>query len=271
MSEDDNWRDATDDPYGSERWSRDLKDAAAFLTRLPVSSEEASFELRNAMRAFPIVGALLGLGAGVVLWLGVSLNLTTAVACLIAILAVIAATGALHEDGLADSADGLWGGSSREAKLAIMHDSRIGTFGVLALVASLLLRSGSLTGVTAGGLAAATAALVAAGALSRHSVVAFMAGTPPARTDGIAVAAGKPTSETARTSLAIALVIGIPALWIAGGLPGVVVGLGLAVLAYWAMKWLAVHHVGGHTGDLCGALQQASEIAILLGLCATAG
>ena len=253
-----------------DAWLDDLKAAARFLTRVPVGEAGGAFDLNRALRAFPVIGALIGLAAAVVLWLAVALNLPAGLAAAVTILGLVALTGGLHEDGLADTADGFWGGATREAKLAIMHDSRIGTFGVVALAGSLLLRSEALATLTLADIGAATGALVAAAVLSRHSMVALLRGADPARHDGVAATVGRPSSDTVRTSFIATLIIAVPCLWLAGGIAGIVIGLGLAALVHWGVKSLAVRQVGGHTGDVCGALQQATETAVLLGLAAAA-
>lgn len=272
MPQDDDRDDFSSPDAVPEDWAEDLKTAAAFLTRIPLNQRESGvFALARAFRTFPIVGALAGFGAGLVLWLAVAVHLPANLACLVAIFALIAVTGALHEDGLADTADGFWGGSTRERKLEIMRDSRVGTFGLISVVASVLLRSTALESITLGGVAAVMGALIAAESLSRHNIVAFMAATEPARSEGLAFAAGRPSPETARTSLVLALVVGVPALWVAGGLLAVVIGLVITSLAYGGMKTLAIRQISGHTGDTCGAVQQVTEAAILLGLAAIHG
>jgi len=121
----------------------DIPAAIGLLSRLPVpvDTDLATRRGARAAWAYPlaglVVGALAGLVAQVALWLG----LPPSIAALLALAAMIAITGALHEDGLADSADGLWGGWDRARRLEIMKDSRIGTYGVLALGLTLLLRA----------------------------------------------------------------------------------------------------------------------------------
>ena len=111
-------------------WPADLFSAAAFLTRLPVPAAHVpTGGLAQAARAFPVVGAGVGAAAGGVLWLAAQAGLPPLVCALLALAAAALVTGALHEDGLADLADGLGGGRDREAKLRIMRDSRIGAFG----------------------------------------------------------------------------------------------------------------------------------------------
>lgn len=253
----------------TDDWFEDIKIAAGFLTRVPLPHEEhEKFSLSRAMRTFPIVGALAGLSAGIVLWLALSLHLPANLASLVAVFALIALTGGLHEDGLADTADGFWGGATRERKLAIMRDSRLGTFGFLALLASVLMRIMAIEAIVPRGILPAMGALIAAAVLSRHAMVALMATTEPARSDGLAYAAGRPSADTARLSLFAALILAAPALWVSGGILAIAVGFVLAGLAYAGVKSLALRHVAGYTGDTCGALQQVTEVAVLVGLAA---
>jgi adenosylcobinamide-GDP ribazoletransferase len=178
----------------------------------------------------------------------------------------IALTGALHEDGLADTADGFWGGASREEKLRIMRDSRIGTFGVLAVVFSVIIRIAAVGEIVEAGAIPALAGLISAEAISRHAMSALLATTHPARSDGLAVMAGKPAGDAMRTSLLITLAIGLPGLWLAGGLSGLALAGGLALLAFMGVRDLGRRFIGGHSGDVCGAMQQAVACAVLTGL-----
>jgi cobalamin synthase len=118
-------------------WRVDLAAALTFLTRLPlpeaVTEPDRPPDLARATRAMPLAGAAIGLGGGAVYWLSAGLGLTPAIAGLLAVAATILVTGALHEDGLADSADGLFAGAESARRLEIMRDSRIGAYGTLAL------------------------------------------------------------------------------------------------------------------------------------------
>ncbi|MEK9662411.1 MAG: adenosylcobinamide-GDP ribazoletransferase, partial [Alphaproteobacteria bacterium] len=147
--------------------------AAGFLTRLPLPALPADpplppDALARAMSCFPLVGAAIGTAGGLVLLLAGWLGIPVSVAVLMAHAAIVWLTGALHEDGLADVADGFGGGADRDAKLAIMRDSRIGSYGVLALVAGFALKAAALIAIAqAAGAWVAIAALVAAAAWSR--------------------------------------------------------------------------------------------------------
>jgi adenosylcobinamide-GDP ribazoletransferase len=168
-------------------------------------------------------------------------------------------TGALHEDGLADVADGFGGGRDKMAKLAIMRDSRLGSYGVLALIFSVGLRWSALVAL-ADPLAVA-GALITAGALSRAVVPPVYGWLNPARTDGLAAGLGGPPGL--RVVMAAVLGTCIAGLVLTtAALPVMAV----AILAGLAVGSLALRQIGGHTGDVLGACQQVVEIAVLLTL-----
>lgn len=237
-------------------WFEDLRLALAFLTRLPIRGDIAPRPLAAAVRCFPLVGVVVGLGGGLVYALGLKLGLPPLGAALFAIVATGLLTGALHEDGLADSADGLAGGHDREQRLAIMSDSRIGSYGVLALIVSVMARAALLAGLpTAHGIAA----LIAAHALARAGMALVMARGMPAKSGGLAAGAGKPAEGDALVALAIAAVIA----WIALGPVVAAVALVATLILAWAMARLGKRLIGGYTGDILGAIEQLSEIAVL--------
>jgi len=164
----------------------------------------------------------------------------------------------LHEDGLADTADGFGGGRDRAAKLAIMRDSRVGTYGVAALVFSIGLRVATLHAI--GDPIHAGLALVAAHAASRGFLGLAMWRLDPAREDGLGAAAGRPGTGAALTAVLLGAVIAICCL---GPVRGIV-ALALAGVAVAAMAVLARRQIGGYTGDVLGAFQQIGEIVMLL-------
>src|SRR5262245_40997256 len=238
----------------------DLKTSIVFCTRLPIAQSVliGGGDLARASWAFPIAGVLVG-GLGALIYLiAYRLGLPPSVAAGLALAATLVATGCLHEDGLADTADGFGGGKSREHKLEIMRDSRIGTFGVCALVLSLLLRWSVLASLASP--RAVALALLAAHTSARATLPAFMRLVPPARTDGLAAAAGRPPHE----SVFAAGVLGAIALWLALGPLAALIGVLLLALAVACMAWLSMRQIGGQTGDVLGALEQSNEILILL-------
>ncbi len=247
--------------YGA--WWTDLKVAAAFLTRLPIGPGNvgAMSALARASRCFPVVGLGVGMLGGMLYALAIVLELPPLLAAMIAIAATVAATGALHEDGLADTVDGFGGSGGRNRKLQIMRDSRIGTYGVIALVLALGARVVALASFEDD--ADAVAALILCQAASRALIVMAMRREPLARGDGLAAAAGRPSQAATLWALGLG---GLIALVLAGidGVAALVAGATVA----WAIAWLARRQIGGITGDVLGAVQQGSEIAMLLALVA---
>jgi adenosylcobinamide-GDP ribazoletransferase len=233
--------------------------ATVFLTRIPAALPAAPERLlAEAAWAFPLVGAGIGAVAAFVFFAAQLIGLGDWPAALLAVTAGLVLTGALHEDGLADSADGLFGGADRERRLAIMRDSRHGTFAVLALVLSVALRAAALAQL--GEVVFAGLALVAAHAGSRALLPVAMWVLPPAREDGLGAAAGRPRPAAVVVGLLIALAIGAAAL---GPLHGIV-ALGCAAAAAAMVTVVAQRRIGGYTGDILGAVQQIGEIVILL-------
>ena len=233
--------------------------ATAFFTRIPIAAPWCqTAQLADAAWAFPLVGAGVGAVAAFAFMLAQLLGLGDWPAALLAVLAGLGLTGALHEDGLADTADGLIGGDDREARLAIMRDSRHGTFGVLAVVLSVLLRAAALAGI--GEAIHAGLALIAAHAASRAALPIAMRALAPARADGLGAAAGTPSAALAVAAFAIGALISVAALGPGRG----AVALGFAGAAVFAACVLAHRRIGGYTGDVLGAFQQIGEIVVLL-------
>ncbi|MHA1598008.1 MAG: adenosylcobinamide-GDP ribazoletransferase [Alphaproteobacteria bacterium] len=247
-------------------WIRDARTAAVFLTRIPVPmSEDAEARPLAAVAwAFPIVGIAVGGIAGVTLMAASSLGLYPLICGLLALAMGIIATGALHEDALADVADGFGGGADAESKMEIMRDSRIGAYGVLALVFSVAIRAAALASMTGPGTAAL--ALIAAATVSRGLMAAALYQLPAARGDGLGAAAGKPTIESTTVALAIAAVAAFVLLGAAGWIV-----LAVAGVAAVCVGWLAMRQIGGHTGDVLGSICQVSEIAVLVAVSALLG
>jgi adenosylcobinamide-GDP ribazoletransferase len=233
--------------------------ATAVLTRLPVAvSAPEEGAVAAASWAFPAVGAGIGMIAAMVLFLASVFGLGEAPSALLALVAAGFLTGALHEDGLADTADGFGGGHGRDEKLAIMRDSRQGTYGILALILSIGLRAAALASIA--GPIDAGLALIAAHAASRAFLPPAMRWLRPARDDGLGAAAGTPSA--ARTLVAVA-VGAFVALGMLGPLRGAV-AFALSGIAVAATAALARRQIGGYTGDVLGAFQQIGEIVMLL-------
>ena len=245
--------------------------AMRFLTRLPVPFVRTIDPppLRDAMAMFPVVGAVIGAIMALAL---ITANLAALpdLFCGVFALAVGAAlTGAFHEDGLADVADGFGGGHSREQRLEIMKDSRIGTYGTLTLCLTLLARASLFTALLDLPPHAVVALMAGAAAFSRSLMVDLMWATRPARSTGLSALAGQPGRNTTLVALAIGGV-GAAAAGVlllspeAGVLALVAAGLVLALLRARAMR-----KIGGQTGDVCGAGQVLAETAMLAVYAAT--
>jgi adenosylcobinamide-GDP ribazoletransferase len=240
--------------------ARDLNVALSFCTRLPVPHAIAATgaDVARACWALPIAGALVGAIGALVYCLAATAALPAFPAAALAVAATVLATGALHEDGLADVADGFGGGATRERKLEIMGDSRLGTYGACALVLSLLLRISAIADITQPALVAA--ALLAAHIGARAVMPAVMWFVPPAKPNGLSASAGLPPVA----SVVLAAIFGAAALGIGlGPGPGAIAILVVLVGAA-AVARLSIAQIGGQTGDVLGAVEQVSEILILL-------
>jgi adenosylcobinamide-GDP ribazoletransferase len=244
---------------GLHRVATDLKISVLFSTRLPLAHSFAVTgpDIARASWALPLAGALVGLLGAIAYWLAHAAGLPPLPAGALALAATLVATGCLHEDGLADTADGFGGGASRERKLEIMRDSRIGSYGACALMLSLLRRGLALGSLAEPALAAG--ALIAANASARATMPVLMWLVPHTRADGLSADAGRPPAA----SVAAAVVFGVLALGLGLNLGAIVAAL-LLVAVVACAAWLSREQIGGQTGDVVGALEQVSEIAVLL-------
>jgi adenosylcobinamide-GDP ribazoletransferase len=239
----------------------DIMAALGLLTRLPVPVNTEAARRRGAAAAwaYPLAGLVVGLIAGLAGLMALGLGLPAAAVAGLVLAASILVTGALHEDGLADSCDGLWGGWTPGQRLVVMKDSHIGTYGVLGLVLALGLRWVALASLIASGNLFAP--VLAAAVLSRAPMVALMHALPNARTKGLSQSVGRPARQTMLVAVGVAIVVGF-------GLTGLaIIPLALILLLTTLLiAALARLKIGGQTGDILGASQQVSEIAVLLTL-----
>lgn len=247
---------------GPAAWLRDPAEALMLLSRLPMPRIAAPRGARAGW-AWPLAGLVIALPACAAGWGADLLGLPPAIAALAALGALVLTTGGLHEDGLADCADGFWGGLTAERRLAIMKDSRVGSYGVLALLLSVLARWTCLWQLFEQGPRPALLALLATAALSRGGMALVMRALPPARPDGLARAAGQMPAPTATAAAGLGLLIA--AVLVPQALAGIVAGV-VPVLLLWGL--VARHKIGGQTGDVLGAAQQLAEIACLCALVA---
>ncbi len=239
----------------------DLRLGIGLFTRLPLAGEVDMQRGASSAWAWPLAGllpAVIGLIAiSVSVWLGLSAGFSAALGMAL----MIMGTGAMHEDGLADTADGFWGGWDPARRLEIMKDSRIGTYGVIALLLTLLARWSILSSLIAAGTV--WGPLLAASVLSRAPMVGLMALMSPARPDGLSRAVGRPDLRAFGIGGGVALVVAM-ALTGWAALPASVA----ALIAAGLLGKLAQSKIGGQTGDVLGAAQQLAEVSVLAVLAA---
>ncbi|MBJ7470104.1 MAG: adenosylcobinamide-GDP ribazoletransferase [Solirubrobacteraceae bacterium] len=253
--------------------------ALTLLTIVPVPARAqrqiGSREVAASAPFFPVVGAVLGLAIGVAAALVADRSGAVLGAAVATVLLAIC-TGALHLDGLADSADALGArGGARERRLAIMRDSSTGAYGTAAIAGWFVLTAAAMAALPAEQL---VGLLVWALALARGLAVAHARLLPPARADGLGAAFSMQTASLA-AALSVLLVIGVAlaALPQAGGLVAapparVLVASAAAGLAAFAVVWLAARRlIGGRTGDTLGACVALVEAAVLVGAALAAG
>lgn len=232
----------------------DIASGAGLLTRLPLPAHDPR-GIQSAW-SWPLVGAFLGALAALGGWVGLAAGLPVTLAAVVVLVVQVMCTGGLHEDGLADTADGLWGGWTVARRLEIMHDSRIGSYGVIALIVMFLARWSVIVALLAGGYGAT---LIAAAALSRGVLPGIMHLVPNARTDGLSRGVGRPEARTAVYAALWALGIAV----FCAGWAGLGAGIAVLVVAC-AISLIARARIGGQTGDILGAVQGVAEIAALI-------
>lgn len=232
---------------------RALLSAIQFLTILPVTGEPVA--PGRAAAFFPLVGAGLGLaGAGVFLLTGFALPISLAALATVAFWTAV--SGVLHEDGLADVADAVRAGRAQAKILAILKDSRIGTFGAVALILSVLARWQALEALAT---ARVVEALVASQAVPRAAMVA-MAWTSRPTGDGL----GHALLSTLSTPAALfAMAQGAAAAFLCGWRPGLAILLGCFVIVRVARLWF-YRRIGGVNGDCLGFTEQLMEVFVLV-------
>lgn len=241
------------------RWLAAPAVAAMFLTRLPVRAP--TMPLADAAAAFPLAGLLVGALGGGGYWLATLIGLPPLASALIALAATATVTGALHEDGLADAADGLAGRSPQQS-IDIMRDSRTGGYGVLAMVFSVGLRAAALSALADPFIV--LAAMAGAGAVSRAAMPPVMRSLPRASESGLGASAGRPAALDSWAGVGLASVMALILL----GPVAAFAGIMAAAIATITVAALARRRLGGYTGDVLGAVQQMAEIAALLALAA---
>lgn len=247
------------------RRGAELLAAVGLLTRLPLGRYlpgPDEVDQAQSVRAYPLVGGVVGLIAALGYALAIEAGMSPLLAAFWALVVNGLVTGALHEDGLADSADGLAGGQSGTRRLEIMRDSRIGSYGALALMLSLGVRGAAIAalgtpGIGAPGLVAA--GLVSAGMLGRMAMVLVMWRGEPARRDGLAAAIGPIPRHAAWTAVGSAALVCVVLL----GVVRAVLMLGVTGGLAWWWRGVGRRAIGGYTGDTLGGLEIIVECVVL--------
>ncbi len=259
---------------GWRAFARDGAQMVRFYSRLPVpklpfeADQHSMPDFRTAPRMLPLAGLIIGLPGALMLALAGLAGMPATLAAGLAIAVSVLAAGAFHEDGIADTFDGLGGGTTPERRLEIMKDSRVGAFGAAALILAICLRWSALAAlIPVLGAGDAALLLVAAASLSRTVGLVPLVLLPPARPDGFSAAVGRPTATTFLTALGLALCAAAALGALAGApLGGIVLGMLLAMGLALLLTWWAQRTINGQTGDIAGAAQQLGEIAFLTGM-----
>lgn len=242
--------------------------AVHFLTRIPTpfDIDYSPERLSDANRYYPIVGAIIGTIAAIGFFIS-DLALPTLLAVIIATAATALLTGAFHEDGLADTFDGISGAYDRARSLEIMHDSRIGTFGALALILVITLKIAALTSLSEA--TTIVVALVAAHIISRTSTVIVKATSTYAREDGIAGPQDIPLRPINTIIATLTALITIAGLALVLTPIHALLATAGAIIGHILIRLYFQPRLNGHTGDTLGATQQITELAIYIGLATT--
>ena len=236
---------------------RHLRAAFVFLTTLPVGPEPDGESSAASSWAWPVVGACVGILGGSVAYLSILAGTGTAVAALLSIAVMIVATGALHEDGLADSADGLFSGGTRDKRMEIMRDSRTGAYGAIAIAVFLIGRHASLDNLLQA--SQVFGPLIAACSASRAAMQFVLRFLPMARPDGLAAGFGVPPNLSVASGLVLASILAFTVVgWQFA--PAIAIALATAFV----VAWIATRRIGGVTGDVLGAAQQSAELSCMI-------
>ena len=248
--------------------------ALRFYSRLPVPAFPFEGEphrvpdFRTLPRILPLVGAVIALPSILIASLCAVVGINSFVTAVLVIASLVTITGAMAEDGCADVADGFFGGATPERRLDIMADSRVGAFGVSALVLMLVLRVSLVAQIfDHHGLAALSVALLVGQSLSRVAGIFPLVFLPPVRPGGKSASVGQPTAGV--TTIAVVTVLSLGALILfLGGVPprGLSAGLLLGFASAFPVLVLAQAKIGGQTGDVAGATQLVAESVFLLAL-----
>jgi adenosylcobinamide-GDP ribazoletransferase len=252
--------------------TKDTARALGFLTRFSIPAHYFDGEAQPVSQssgAFPLAGLIAALPAAVFMLIAPWLTMPPLLAAVIAVAVSIGVCGALHEDGLADAADGFFGARDVESRLEIMKDSRNGTYGTLALVLSVAIRVAALSAIASESSLAAAFALLSASVTARAALVWHWFELPNARPGGTADQAGKPDKDQLNFALATGTALAFFLAFFATGIDGIVLTASLIALSGIFFVRLCREKIGGHTGDTLGAAAQIAEISTLIALAST--
>lgn len=235
-----------------------------FYSRLPTGGmEHEKPDLSRMAPALPFASFFIGIGPALVILLGAALGMPPLFISALGVGAFVLVTGAMAEDALADSADGLFGGQTIERRLEILRDSRHGTYGVCVLVLFLLLRVAALSALITSSPLAAAGVWMAATILARSGALWLTMRLPPARHDGISAAAGSVEKLPFYIGVGFAIIASFIFAAPFAGIVGFGTGIVAAGLVIVGWTRFCGKMVGGQTGDLIGALQALLEIVAL--------
>ncbi len=253
--------------------------AAMFLSRLPLNpilerldtgddKDEASATFERTAKFFGPAAIIVSLPAALTFFVAAIFGLNPTISAILAVIASVLTTGALHEDALADITDGFGGGKDREQKLKIMRDSQIGTFGACALILAIGLQialyAELATALSTNGF---LAVLLAANVASTSIMIWPWAMEPAARSDGgLSTKLGIPTQESAKQGCIIGFSMAALLLWLAAGIIAAIVSLAVCWALMLGITRISHAQIGGHTGDSLGATKKISELGLLLAL-----
>jgi adenosylcobinamide-GDP ribazoletransferase len=249
------------------RLPNDTAASLSFFSRLPVEAPAGPFNLSRSAGGWPLAGIILAVVPALDVVINAWLGIPPLVSAFLVVAIGVALTGALHEDGLADTFDGIVGGRNPPERLYIMRDSRLGVFGVLALILSVAVRAAALSALIVVP-ADAVLALIGVAAVSRALALWHWSTTEPARTDGMAFDGRRPDTEALQIGLLTGLIAWLVLLVVFGF--AALLGLVVAMLAIAFHSSFVNRRIRGHTGDTIGAAQQITETLLLACLSAAA-
>lgn len=251
-----------------ENYVQNLARSIGFLSRFPLPKrffEGDDGNLSQTSGMFTIAGMAIALPIAFVAAVLHEINTDKMLIAVLILTAQAFLTGALHEDGLSDCVDGFWGGRNKERILEIMRDSRLGAYGTLALIFSILLKFSALNAIMdhVNSIQLFVLIIIISG-ISRGIMVWHWRALPPAREDGVAKHVGIPTLQALRENLLISALLLILSILVGYSILNIVFAIPVTILSVYLFTRLVDKKINGHTGDTIGASQQISEAALLL-------